>query len=92
MKIYELLDKPEKWTQNHWAKDSNGNVAGSEESRPVCWCIWGACQTCYRDSLSFKTVWEKLNSKLIKKSPISWNDDPERKWEDVYNLCKELDI
>ncbi len=56
--VYKLIEKPENWTQGHYALDAAGqpilNDDGDEiESENValndnaaCWCIWGAAYKC----------------------------------------------
>ena len=88
MKAWQLLDSPEKWTQYEWARGSNGEKA-SETYPPVCWCIFGAVKDCY-SGISFKSPWVRLQNKLD--NPVKWNDAPERTYEEVYAVLKELDI
>lgn len=81
MKVYELLDAPEKWTQGHYHRvDENG-----QES----WCLYGAVTMCYPTPRT--EVLGKIIDR-IKRGPEAWNDDPIRTYEQVIALAKELDI
>lgn len=99
MKAWELLDSPEKWTQGHGALDSAGlPLFNASSSDAVCWCMEGAIEKAYSNS-----DWINPKLKAAKKVSgidvnkigmilIHWNDAPERTWEEVHALLKELDI
>lgn len=56
--VYRLIEKPENWTQEYYARDAAGepictddgeandepSVAKSDAA--ACWCIWGAAYKC----------------------------------------------
>ena len=96
MKVWQLLDSPDKWIQNQLAQDSQGKSVNPEYESGCKWCLAGAICTCYPKT--WREVWNSLNDTLKKRtnseycSVPGWNDNPKRKWEDVYNLCKELNI
>ena len=92
MKMYELLDSPEKWTQETASRNKDGTPSSTD---PVCWCLLGACDYCYPGIQSINIrykITERLRSEPHYISIAIWNDDPERTFEEVQQLLKELDI
>lgn len=97
MKIHELLDSPEKWTQKSFARLADGNPTNSADLDACSWCLTGALFKCYNPS------GDVLN-KMAKELPcvgerlapfnivLLWNDDPNRKYEEVFELVKRLDV
>jgi hypothetical protein len=99
MKAHELLSDPKKWIKKLYAVDNTGLVTSSKSPEAVCWCINGALQRCYQDSIVRDEVRRKIAMHLdlngIDKphdTIVKWNDAPERTFEDVHNLLKELDV
>jgi hypothetical protein len=91
MKAYELLDKPEKWTQGAYAKDANGRIVSALSPEATCWDVSGAAYRAYGDWKIALSILERLYSVTQKRTPV-WNDAPERTWLEVYTLLKELDV
>lgn len=94
MKAYELLDKPEKWTQNAFGKLPNGIATGSKDPEACSWCLSGALIKCY-DIYEDSSLYQRQRDKVISKLGIHilrWNDTPGRTYEEVIALLKELDI
>lgn len=89
MKVYELLDTPEKWTQSVYAMDSRGRVVEPADEAAVCWCLSGALQRCYGETGS--TQYALVADRLPLTIP-AWNDFMGRTYEDVIALAKDLDI
>jgi hypothetical protein len=56
--VYKLIEKPENWTQEYYARDSAGQPVCDEDGDEIesecsalsaaatCWCIWGAAYKC----------------------------------------------
>lgn len=88
MKIKELFNDKKKWTQYHSARDSKGFPCKPTASAAVCWCLSGAIQRCYPHE------WRKIDRRLIVdvNDYISWNDSPDRTFEEVKALVEKLDI
>lgn len=91
MKMYELLDSPEKWVKYHSAVTADGSPIVATDTEASRWCVLGALHRCYPVCNS------DARSKLLDRFAImsrltSWNDAPERKYEDVITLLKELDV
>ena len=101
MKMYELLEKPENWTQRANARDANGRDISSYHPDAVCWCLFGAVNKCYGITPERQNVEVKLIHSLQVAptqerrgygSYIVWNDAKERTHQEVLDLCRELDI
>ena len=100
MKAWKFLDNSSKWTQGESARDLNGNKTDPFSPDAVCWCLYGLVNKCYHkedgtDDELFDVLLE-IDRHVIKRHNkvwgYQWNDAPERTWEDVRNLLKELDI
>lgn len=96
-KIWKLLDKPEKWTQQVQARLPNGQACLAEDPEGVCWCLESACWLVYRpdhatNSKNWCLALDKIRSKLGLLSIHIWNDAPETTYNEVIAVCKELDI
>jgi hypothetical protein len=90
MKVHELLNSPDKWTQRASARDVNNHVCLSDSANAKCWCLLGAISKVYPCSDFMRVVKKVAN--VTKENIPSWNDRPERTFDDVRNLCLELDI
>lgn len=95
MKVYELLDKPEKWTKGENARDAEGNKVRPDNPTAVCWCLEGAIRYCYGES--WRTSYYKAEDAVQDMSggylnAFEWNDAPRRTYKQVIALCKKLDI
>lgn len=79
----ELLDIPEKWTQQATSRDSMQRVVHPNDPDACCWCIVGAISRC--------TPIEREHNELIKRVSLSvgclsataWNDDAVRTFDEV---------
>jgi hypothetical protein len=94
MKIRELLDKPEKWTKEENARDSEGRPCYGRNPEAVCWCLNAALLLCYNDSDEQWEIAKRMSEHIGRKDWefIIWNDEPNRTYEDVIKLVTELDI
>lgn len=108
MKIYELLEKPESWTQGVSARDKNGKYTATSSKDAVCWCLAGAIMRCYGRQFPEEmstpeaeiaarvgAIDEKIRlfvTRTVAKDYVTWNDEPHRKHQDVLNLVRNLDI
>jgi hypothetical protein len=93
MKIYELLDTPEKWTKRAMARDGYGCPIGlSRIHEAACWCVIGAAVTCYGQE-GAQRVCQMIGEHIGALEGVSeWNDKRSRTYDDVISLCKELDV
>lgn len=97
MKLKELFDDESKWTQLALARDKNKNVVIFGSSSADCFCLFGGVMKCY-PSKFFNTqtrVISLIRGALNVESTLQitqWNDDPNRKFEEVKKLINDLDI
>jgi len=91
MKIYELLSDESKWIKNSAAVDSDGNFVSVFADEAVGWCLLGAAEKCYNNR--YREIHKILRNKISSdyKSLIDYNDN-HATYQDIINLCKELDI
>jgi hypothetical protein len=90
MKAYELLDSPEKWTQGAMARNADGDVVAVTSPKAVRWCLAGAIKRS-----NGTEDWEKAYDAFFetnKRRGISWNDAPERTFEEVRAALIEADV
>jgi hypothetical protein len=84
MKAYELLDSPAKWTKGGTARDVAGNIVDHADKDAVCWCVLGAV---WKIGGFATELYDRLGDCVV-----DWNDAPERIYEEVIAVLKELDI
>lgn len=100
MKMYELLDKPEKWTQGFIARDESSNPTAPLDDYAVCWCLLGALDKCYpRHYLEVRKINKTTECRLSEairkkysKSLVQFNDNPNTTFDQVRSILLELDI
>ena len=93
MKILELLDRPEKWTQGAFARDGHGKDVNSWNPQAVCWCLEGAITQC---ALYFDETNIKLRGACLllygTSKYVEWQDLPETTFEQVRALLVLADV
>jgi hypothetical protein len=92
MKLQELFSDSGKWTQGADAKDCFGDVVQFHSDSAESWCVGGALNKCYPDFSEMAKTMRKIVEYLDIHSISVWNDSPERKFDDIVRLCKDLDI
>ncbi len=86
--ILELFEgHPERWTTKAGAKDINGKGVDADSDKAACWCIQGA----YIRVHGF-TQYMHDNSINYVSGLHTWNDAPERTFEEVLEKVRELGI
>ena len=90
MKIYELLDAPEKWTQGAFQRDATGQKC-IDSLAAVAWCLTGAYHKCYNKDPNCERA-QHLLSNACGGCVVLWNDAPGRTYQEVIGLCRQLDI
>ncbi len=91
MKIRELLNSPEKWTQGASAKDSRGFGVPARSPYARQWCLMGALDICYPEVKDAVHVQNRI-ALILGTSAIDWNDTPDRKFEEVKELVDKLNV
>lgn len=96
MKVYELLDSPEKWTKSALARTKDGNGCWPTDNsvgEPACWCIGGALMRCYPEGRrdNYKAQMDALgfNSWM---QMVYWNNDHSLTYENFIQKVKEADV
>lgn len=91
MKIKDFVSEAN-WCQRALAMDSDGNKYNWPYSRYICkWCLTGMVLYCYNGDYSLTNIIMNKIEDKVGHIP-TWNDRPERTWEDVRALAEELDI
>lgn len=94
------MDKPEKWTQRMYARDSKGHVVEVRSPYATCFCLSGAIQKTHNvayfdfkhlDTSEYKKLSQYLKSKY-ELGVTAFNDSPDTTYELVISILKELDI
>lgn len=78
---------------------------GSRDNGVCCWCLVGAINKCYLEGktehgnayiLLANAIEQKTGHidayRLAHDTIVRWNDAPERTFQEVYDLVKELDV
>lgn len=95
MKVHKLLSSPDRWTQGVYARTAEGEECRINDEKAVCWCIYGAINKCYSVPGDREKAYERVRLALPEGEGglVSiFNDAPERTYEEVYTLVKELDV
>ncbi len=86
--LRRLLSRPDRWGQGEAAMDSAGISVDPLSSDAVCWCLLGGLSKVtenypdiYDDTIMLLGREMSLSTGLV-----AWNDDQERKHEDVLYL------
>ncbi len=96
MKIHQLLETPDKWTQGAFARLPDGKAVKSNHPNAVCWCLIGAICKCY-DGIGAKTaisdaILAAAAGAVAGEMLSTWNDHPSRTHAEVLELVKRLDV
>lgn len=92
MKIKDLYSDESKWTKGAYAKTSEGYFTYSRDGGAVCWCLAGAAlKVSCGTQEAFSAIWNKVFAE-VGMDMVTWNDDPERTFEEVKALVEKLDI
>lgn len=88
MKAWQLIEKPENWTQGDTARRRNGEPTRPEDPEATCWCAFGALVKCYIRTDEFYACHIRLLSHIPDIG--RWNDTNDH--ATVLAKLKELDI
>ena len=88
MKIKEFL-KESNWTKWQYAKDAKGNVCAVADAKAEKFCLMGAAKKCYPEGMD---MIRRLLDRELGDMAITWNDMPERTFEEVKAVVEKLDI
>lgn len=93
MKIRQLLKTRKQWTRGEESRDKYGHPVDPHDRRAVRWCLFGAMLKCYPGKKKY-AVRDKLRDHYFEGfvNFVSWNDGNERKFSEVKELVKKLNI
>jgi hypothetical protein len=92
MKIKELFTDETKWTRGAEARCRCGAEVRPCSPNATSWCLRAAANMCYPSANENGLVTARICSQIGGEPIMSWNDAPERIFEDVMALVEELDI
>ncbi len=99
--IADMFRSPGTWTQGRYARDAEGNTCGIDNPKASCWCATGALMKVFtsevEDEAYFAAYFAAKNSIRTTLADVyteargieSWNDQLDRKVEDVVELFEE---
>lgn len=88
-KVLEVLNR-DNWIKGDLARDEYDATVNPDDVTACKFCLFGAVERAY----GYEEV-EPMYQRLYKHLGTAiglWNDDPERTWEDVEKVIKELEI
>lgn len=95
MKVHELLNAENRWTQRQLARTGSGVKVHYSSPDASCWCLMGAVCKCYPVDSERRRVMDLIDECTLKRFDVgfvTWNDDPQTTYADVFKLVKELNI
>lgn len=93
--LVEFFDNPSKWTQKDLAKNAKGVGTHSHSSDAVCFCLYGAVNVVYASNERARVLMALMDTLMAITGDdrlAAWNDDPERTFEDIVDLCKKAGV
>jgi len=91
MKVYELLAKPDAWTQRALARAENGVPVRAYDPCATAWCFYAAILICYPDHAQRRQVLLAVGDR-VGDWITDWNDVRSRTHEEVVQVARDLDI
>jgi len=103
MKIYEFLDRPEKWTQNAYARNALGFEVDADDPSAASWNISGAINYCYFLTVPAEKKTDNYKKDLAAKmhkiiaiigtpNVWEWEMSPERTFDEIKSIILQVDI
>ncbi len=98
MKAWELFaNEPSKWTQGCKARDRYGIPTGVHQDDAVQFCLLGALRKVYAEHKNFCEICTQFREKnpqidWSEQVLYDWNDDKDRKVEEVIDALKRADL
>lgn len=101
MKLKQLFDKPERWTQKASARDKDGNVVAVDSGKAYSFCLGGGVEKCYKGNKKRMEILNLIEEEMMNKHRlddgenydyVEWNDSSEREFDDIKKLVNKLDI
>lgn len=95
MKVHELLESPDNWTQHAFARDAEGEVVSARSPGARKWDIVGAVNRCYHDEEIdeiLARLYAELDSMGIYDLLTVYNDKFGVTHKELLGLFQKLDI
>lgn len=103
MKVHEFLDKPERWTKNAYARNAFNYEVDVDDPSANSWNISGAINYIYFLTVSSEEKTDDYKKNLAAKmrqiidiigttQVWEWEAAPERTFEEVHSILKQVDI
>ena len=92
VKVHELLSSPDSWTKYVMARNNDYYTVQPNSTEAVRWCILGAIYHCYGGRTNDAGILAVIKISQTVGVISTWNDAPDRTYEDVRDLCLKLDI
>lgn len=103
--VRDVFQDPMRWTQGSDARDRDGSETSAYDSSATCWCLMGALRLVYPDWDDRMEASRKLAHSGLLDHPgfpfpdpryegqmIDWNDNPERKHQEVLDLVTKAGV
>lgn len=95
MKIHQLLKTRKQWIQGGLSRDKYGHDVSIHSKSAVCWCLYGALMKCYPRVEQYVIARKKLDAADLPGGSlnfITWNDIKGRKFSEIKELVKSLNV
>lgn len=92
MKMRQLLNTPDKWVQNSYARDSQGASVPEGSPSAVSFCLIGAANRCYPGYTEREGVFKRIRAAIGRSVITEFNDSPGRTFSEIQTLLNDLDI
>lgn len=93
-KGHEWLTGPDRWVQKHMAVNADDRPVGTQSSTACRRCLLGILLWIYEDGDKYLKACERVMAALNLPGYVliqTWNDAPERTWEEVRDLLVRAD-
>lgn len=92
MKMLELLDSPEKWTQGSLARNKQQRRVSVNSPRAVSWCLSGALKLCYPIEPKAGFVYNRLLKIVGGYSLWRFNDKNSTTFRKIRKILKKANV
>jgi hypothetical protein len=70
----EIREHPERWTQDAFARTSEGDVVTSDDPDAVCWCAGGLIARAMDGGHALSLAWHAFAGATGRSTPMAFND------------------
>jgi hypothetical protein len=91
--VTDILTDPSKWTQNAWARNSQGEHVYHADADAICFCSLGAVERAGRNLNASDEAISEAYAAVVRATGAltiaKWNDAPGRTFDDVIDVFKK---